>query len=130
MGDPESEVIIPRIKSDLLDLIEGVACGDLSERSLETDERVAATVMAVSGGYPGDYVKGKVIHGLSKAEGSIVFHAGTTKKEEETVTSGGRVLAVTSLGKTKDEALKTSYKNLSEIEFDGIYYRKDIGFDL
>jgi len=130
LGDPESEVIIPRIKSDLLDLIEGVACGDLSERSLETDERVAATVMAVSGGYPGDYVKGKVIRGLSKTEGSIVFHAGTTKKEEETVTSGGRVLAVTSLGKTKDEALKTSYKNLSGIEFEGIYYRKDIGFDL
>jgi len=130
LGDPESEVIIPRIKSDLLDLIEGVACGDLSERSLETDERVAATVMAVSGGYPGDYVKGKVIRGLSKTDGSIVFHAGTTKKEEETVTSGGRVLAVTSLGKTKDEALKTSYKNLSGIEFEGIYYRKDIGFDL
>ena len=130
LGDPESEVIIPRIKSDLLDLIEGVACGDLSERSLETDERVAATVMAVSGGYPGDYVKGKVIRGLSKTEGSIVFHAGTTKKEEETVTSGGRVLAVTSLGKTKDEALKTSYKNLSGIEFEGIYYRRDIGFDL
>lgn len=130
LGDPESEVIIPRIKSDLLDLIEGVACGDLSERDLQTDERVAATVMAVSGGYPGDYSKGKVINGLSKAEGSIVFHAGTTRKEEKTVTSGGRVLAVTSLGKTKDEALKTSYKNLSEIEFEGIYYRKDIGFDL
>ena len=130
LGDPESEVIIPRIKSDLLDLIEGVACGDLSERDLQTDERVAATVMAVSGGYPGDYVKGKVIRGLSKTEGSIVFHAGTTRKEEETVTSGGRVLAVTSLGKTKDEALKTSYKNLSAIEFEGIYYRKDIGFDI
>ena len=130
LGDPESEVIIPRIKSDLLDLIEGVACGDLSERDLQTDERVAATVMAVSGGYPGDYVKGKVIRGLSKTEGSIVFHAGTTRKEEETVTSGGRVLAVTSLGKTKDEALKTSYKNLSGIEFEGIYYRKDIGFDI
>ncbi len=130
LGDPESEVIIPRIKSDLLDLIEGVAYEDLSERNIETDERVAATVMAVSGGYPGDYSKGKVINGLSKAEGSIVFHAGTTRKEEETLTSGGRVLAVTSLGKTKDEALKTSYKNLSAIEFEGIYYRKDIGFDL
>ena len=88
------------------------------------------SVMAVSGGYPGDYVKGKVISGINETEGSIVFHAGTTARENDTVTSGGRVLAVTSLGSSREEALKTSYRNISRIRFEGIYYRKDIGFDL
>ena len=130
LGDPESEVIIPRIKTDLFDLLEGVAMGNLSERNVEFDERYAATVMAVSGGYPADFRKDKVIKGLNKVSGSVAFHAGTKLKEKDIVTSGGRVLAVTSWGKTIDEALTASYRNLSAIDFEGIYYRKDIGFDL
>lgn len=130
LGDPESEVIIPRIKSDLFELIEGVAKGDLGKRVLEIDDRCATTVMAVSGGYPGDYAKGKIISGLENISESIVFHAGTSKKEEEIITSGGRVLAVTSLGNTKEEALSKSYRNLSSVWYEGIYYRKDIGFDI
>jgi phosphoribosylamine--glycine ligase len=130
LGDPESEVIIPRIKSDLLELLEGVANGDLSERIIETDDRFVATVMLVSGGYPGDYQKGKKIEGLGKVSDSVVFHAGTKLSGMDAVTSGGRVLAVSSWGKTKDEALCTSYRNAGLISFDNIYYRKDIGFDL
>jgi phosphoribosylamine--glycine ligase len=130
LGDPESEVIIPRIKSDLFELIEGAAKGDLEKRSVETDERYAATVMAVSGGYPGEYPKGKIICGLNDVRDSVVFHAGTQYKDDEIVTSGGRVLAITSWGNTIKEALAVSYRNLSLIKFDGIYYRGDIGFDL
>lgn len=130
LGDPESEVIIPRISSDLFDLIEGVARGDLSERKIETDERFVTTVMLVSGGYPGNYEKGRIISGLEKTDGCVVFHAGTKKSENSIVTAGGRVLAVSAWGKTMQDALYGSYRNAELISFEGIYYRKDIGFDL
>lgn len=130
LGDPESEVIIPRIKSDLFDLIEGVACGDLSSREIEIDERFVTTVMLVSGGYPGDYVKGKPVHGLELTDESVVFHAGTKMSEDKVVTAGGRVLAVSAFGNTMKEALELSYKNAGKLGFEGVYYRKDIGFDL
>jgi len=132
MGDPETEVVVPRIKSDLLDLFEGVAKGNLSERKIEIDSRYAASVMLVSGGYPGAYEKGKVISGLEKVKDSIVFHAATEVKngKPEPVTSGGRVMAITSYGHTMAEALEKSYKSAGEIKFDKIYYRKDIGLDL
>ncbi|MCX6253857.1 MAG: phosphoribosylamine--glycine ligase, partial [Bacteroidia bacterium] len=130
LGDPESEVIIPRIKSDFFDLIEGVANGDLAERKIEIDERFVTTVMLVSGGYPGIYEKGKSIQGLEQIKESVVFHAGTKRAEDKIVTSGGRVLAVSSWGTTKKEALKISYRNAGLLNFDGIYYRTDIGFDL
>jgi phosphoribosylamine--glycine ligase len=130
LGDPESEVIIPRIKSDLLDLIIGVAEGTLAEKEIETDERFVTTVMLVSGGYPGDYQKGKPIEGLNLIKGSVVFHSGTKNIDGRVVTSGGRVLAISSWGKTKSEALEKSYSNADLIKFEGIYYRTDIGFDL
>lgn len=130
LGDPESEVIIPRIKSDLFDLIEGVVKGDLGDKKIETDDRFAATVMLVSGGYPGGYKKGKLIHGLDLIRESVVFHSGTKSSENNVVTSGGRVLAVTSLGTTMQKALDTSYRNAGLISFEGIRYRTDIGFDL
>jgi phosphoribosylamine--glycine ligase len=130
LGDPESEVIIPRIKSDFFELIEGVAKGDLAERKIEIDERFVTTVMLVSGGYPGDYIKGKLIHGLDQTKESVVFHAGTKRTVDKVVTSGGRVLAVTSWGTTMNEALEISYRNAALLTFDGIYYRTDIGFDL
>lgn len=130
LGDPESEVVIPRIQNDLFELLEGVAMGDLESRSIDTDERCAATVMLVSGGYPGDYEKGKLITGLDTIEGSIVFHAGTKASGDAVVTAGGRVLAVTTLGKSMDEALTTSYSNAAKIDFEGVYYRSDIGYDL
>ena len=116
LGDPESEVIIPRIKSDLFDLIEGVAQGNLSERSIETDNRFVTTVMLVSGGYPGSYEKEKPIHGLGLTRESVVFHAGTKRIEDNVVTSGGRVLAVSSWGNTLKEALETSYRNAGIIK--------------
>jgi phosphoribosylamine--glycine ligase len=130
LGDPESEVIIPRIKTDFFELIEGVAKGDLAGREIEIDERFAATVMLVSGGYPGTYDKGKSIHGLDLAQGSILFHAGTKKEVGSIVTSGGRVIAVSSWGSSMREALKTSYTNADLIDFEGRYCRSDIGFDL
>jgi len=130
LGDPESEVIIPRIKSDLFDLIKGVADGTLEKCSVEFDKRFVTTVMAVSGGYPGDYTKGKPVSGLKDVRDSVVFHAGTRNNGEEIVTSGGRVLAVTSWGDSMKNALYTSYRSLSLIQFEGIYYRGDIGFDL
>ena len=134
MGDPETEVVIPRIKSDLLDLFQGVAEGNLSEKKLETDPRFTTTVMLVSGGYPGDYEKGKVISGLDKVKDSIVFHAGSKSEvqslKSKVVTSGGRVMSVTSYGSSILEALARSYKSINEIKFEGMYYRKDIGKDL
>ncbi|MBP1674605.1 MAG: purD [Bacteroidetes bacterium] len=130
LGDPESEAIIPRIKSDLFDLIEGVVNGDLDERDLVIDEQYIATVMLVSGGYPGHYQKGYEISGLDMAKDCIVFHSGTKITDGKVVTSGGRVLAVSSWGKTLKDALAGSYRNAGSISFRDIYFRKDIGFDL
>ena len=130
LGDPESEVIIPRIKSDFFELIEGVANGDLAKRSIEIDDKFATTVMLVSGGYPGNYEKNKSIQGLDMINESVVFHSGTRKETGKIVTSGGRVLAVTSLGTSMKEALETSYRNARLLNFEGKYYRTDIGFDL
>jgi phosphoribosylamine--glycine ligase len=130
LGDPESEAVIPRIKSDLFDLIEGVAKGDLEERDLIIDERFVSTVMLVSGGYPGHYEKGYEISGLENTEECIVFHSGTKVADDKVVTSGGRVLAVSSWGKTMKEALAGSYRNARAVSFRNMYYRKDIGFDL
>lgn len=130
MGDPETEVVMLRIKSDFVDLLQGVADESLANKHLEVDQRFATTVMLVSGGYPGNYEKNKVISGLDAISDSIVFHAGTQKNGNETMTNGGRVIAVSSYGNTKEEALATSYKNAEKIVYDGKYYRKDIGFDL
>lgn len=130
MGDPETEVVIPRIQSDLFDLFSGVANGNLNEQTIELDKRYATTVMLVSGGYPEEYKKGEVITGLENVKGSIVFHAGTTTKNEQVVTNGGRVIAITSFGNTMEEALQHSFNNASRIQYQDKYYRKDIGQDL
>lgn len=130
MGDPETEVVMPRLKSDLVALFQAVANQTLANECFEIDQRAATTVMMVSGGYPEDYEKGKVITGLDQVENSIVFHAGTTEKDGNVVTNGGRVLAVTSYGADFKEALKQSYKNVEKIKFDKSYYRTDLGFDL
>jgi phosphoribosylamine---glycine ligase len=131
LGDPETEVVVPRIKSDIVELFLGVASETLHQKTMETDERTAVTVMLVSGGYPGEYEKGKTISGLEKIKDSIVFHAGTSGSPDGTIkTSGGRVLAVTSYGKDILSALQLSYKNAGTIKYDKIYYRKDIGLDL
>lgn len=130
MGDPETESVLPRIKSDLVDLFLGVAQENLAEKSFEVDERTATTIMLVSGGYPGDYEKGKAISGIELAEGSLVFHAGTDQKDGKVVTAGGRVIAVTTLGNDIPSALAVSNANAQKINYEGKYYRKDIGFDL
>jgi len=130
MGDPETEVVIPRIKSDLLDLLEGVANQTLGEKTFEVDERTATTVMLVSGGYPEAYEKGKVMHGINAVQNSISFHAGTKQDEGETLTNGGRVLALTSYGLDIKDALSKSFESAEKITFDKKYYRTDIGFDL
>ena len=130
MGDPETEVVIPRIESDLLDLFEGVANQNLNEKEIIINPKTATTVMLVSGGYPEAYEKDKEIAGLQHVQGSIAYHAGTTLQNEKVVTSGGRVLAITSLGETIEEALHTSYKNIEKIHFEKMNFRKDIGFDL
>lgn len=130
LGDPETEVVIPRLKSDLLELFEGVATQTLSERDVEFDERVATGVMMVSGGYPDKFEKEKNIQGLNNVTGAMVFHAGTKQDGPTFVTSGGRVLCVTSMGKNQYRALQKTYENVEKISFDKAYYRKDIGFDL
>lgn len=130
MGDPETEVVMPRLKSDIVDLFEGVANGDLDKRDIVFDDRSAVCVMLVSGGYPVGYKKGFPITGADNIPGSIVFHSGTAMKDGQLVTNGGRVLAVTSYGKDKDEALQKSMEGAAEIEFEGKYYRRDIGQDL
>lgn len=130
MGDPETEVVLPRIKNDIVDLLKAVADQKLSEIDLEIDERTATTVMTVSGGYPGDYEKGKEIKGIETITDSLVFHAGTTEKNGRIVTNGGRVMAITSFGNDFKSALAQSYKNVAKLSFEGMNYRKDIGFDL
>ena len=130
MGDPETEVVLPRIKSDLFDLFEGVANQNLEEKEFSVTDKIATTVMLVSGGYPESYEKGAVISGLDNHKDSIIFHAGTKIKEEAIVTNGGRVLAVTSLADSIQEALGQSYKTIDSIHFEKMNYRKDIGFDL
>ncbi len=130
MGDPETEVVIPRLKSDILDLFEGVQSNTLSERDVQFDERCAATVMMVSGGYPDAYEKGKQIYGLNAIANSIVFHAGTKADGPAVTSAGGRVLAVTSYGKNLEAALEKSYDSIRQIDFEKSYYRQDIGFDV
>lgn len=130
MGDPETEVVIPRIKSDLLNLLKGIGDGTFSEKDLNISDEAAATVMLVSEGYPEKYEKGFIINGLDKDCDSIFFHAGTISRDEKIITNGGRVIAVTSFGKDIDEAINKSYKNINEISFKGKQFRNDIGFDL
>lgn len=130
MGDPETEVVLPRVKSDLVSLFKKLSEGKLDEVNLDIDEKTAATVMLVSGGYPEAYEKGKEISGLDKIEDSLVFHAGTKAASGKVLTNGGRVLAITSFGEDYQEALKKSYQNAEKLHFDKIFYRKDLGFDL
>jgi phosphoribosylamine--glycine ligase len=130
MGDPETEVVVPRLKTDLVELFLAVANEKLNEITLEIDERSATTVMLVSGGYPEDYEKGKIISGLEKITDSIIFHAGTKLDNDTVVTNGGRVLAITSYGNDFQEAIKKSYQNIDKLHFDKMNFRKDIGNDL
>jgi phosphoribosylamine--glycine ligase len=130
LGDPESEATIPRIKSDMFEIMEGIAEGNLSERILEIDERFVTTVMLTSEGYPGHYEKGKEISGIDKTRDCVVFHSGTKITDNKIITAGGRVLAVSAWGKTMKEALDISYENAGRLFFENMYYRSDIGFDL
>ncbi|MFW5887068.1 MAG: phosphoribosylamine--glycine ligase, partial [Bacteroidota bacterium] len=130
LGDPEAEVVIPRLKNDMVEILEAIANKKLDEVTLDIDTRATVTIMLVSGGYPGVYEKGKIITRLNEVENSILFHAGTQLDDGNVVTSGGRVIAITSRGATKKEALSLSYQNAEIIEFEGKHFRKDIGFDL
>ena len=130
MGDPETEAVMLRIKTDFVDLLEGAATGTLKDKTIEIDERSVTAVMLVSGGYPGNYENGKVITGFENVKNSIVFHAGTKNENNNIVTAGGRVIAISSYGTDMKSALETSYENAKNIQFDKKYYRKDLGFDL
>ncbi|MGC9331982.1 MAG: phosphoribosylamine--glycine ligase [Bacteroidales bacterium] len=130
MGDPEAEVVVPRIKSDLLEHLNAACTNSLDKETIEIDQRTAATVILASGGYPEKYEKGKIITGIDKVKSTMVFHAGIKKEKNNIVTNGGRVMALTSFGKNLKEALKQSYSAAQKIDFDKKYYRKDIGFDL
>jgi phosphoribosylamine--glycine ligase len=130
MGDPESEVVIPRIKTDLVDLFEAVVDQNLDQINLEVDPRTTCTVMLVSDGYPGVYEKGRQINGLDRVKDSVVFHAGTKTENGDVLTNGGRVLAITSYGESINEALEQSYTNAEVVNYEGKYFRTDIGFDL
>ncbi|MFD2724793.1 phosphoribosylamine--glycine ligase [Hyunsoonleella rubra] len=130
MGDPETEVVFPRLKNDLVEILQAMANGTLDKIDIDIDERAATTIMMVSGGYPEAYEKGKEIKGLEAIEESIPFHAGAQLKNGKVVTSGGRVIAITSYGDTYQEAIKKSYQSIEKLHFDKMYYRKDIGFDL
>ena len=130
MGDPETEVVLPRLKNDLVDVFAAMANQTLDQIDIQVDERAATTIMLVSGGYPEAYEKGKEITGVDKIEDSIVFHAGAQLKDNKIVTFGGRVMAVTSYGNTYEEAIKKSYQSIDKIKFDKMNYRSDIGFDL
>lgn len=130
MGDPETEVVLPRVKNDLVEVLQAVANQTLTEIDLQLDERTATTVMTVSGGYPGAYEKGKEIKGIDAVKDSLVFHAGTALKDGKVVTNGGRVMAITSFGNDFKSALAKSYKNVEKLSFEGMNYRKDLGFDL
>jgi phosphoribosylamine--glycine ligase len=130
MGDPETEVVIPRLKTDLVELFLAVANEKLDQIELEVDERSATTIMVVSGGYPEEFEKGKVIFGLENITDSIVFHAGTKLENNQVLSNGGRVLTVTSYGDNFEEAIKKSYQNIAKLQFDKMYFRRDIGNDL
>ena len=130
MGDPETEVVLPRLKNDFVDILQAMANGSLDKINIEIDERAATTIMLVSGGYPEAYEKGKEITGIDAIEDSILFHAGAQLKDAKVVTSGGRVMAITSYGNTYQEAIKKSYQSAEKLHFDKMNYRKDIGFDL
>lgn len=130
MGDPETEVVIPRMESDIVDLFEGIVCGTLDKTDVRFSDRCATTVVCVSEGYPGDYAKGRVVAGLEEAEDTIIFHAGTSRAGKDVVTAGGRVFAVTGLGDTLDEALARSYDAAEKISFEGKTFRRDIGRDI
>ena len=130
MGDPETEVVLPRLKNDFVEILQAMSKGTLNEIDIQIDERAATTIMLVSGGYPEGYEKGKEISGIETIKDSIPFHAGATIKDGKVVTSGGRVMAITSYGNTYKEAIKKTYQNIEKLHFDKMYYRKDIGFDL
>jgi len=130
MGDPETEVVMPRIKSDVLELFEAVGQGKLSEKKIELDDRTCVTVMLVAGGYPGDYEKGKAMTGFENCTGSMLFHAGTKSEGDKVLTNGGRILAISTIAPTMKEALAKSFANAEKINYEGKYYRRDIGFDL